>query len=179
MRYVGLSEAGAETIRRAHAIHPISDLQIEYSLVSRSPERAIMPVLKELGIGMTAYGVLSRGLLSGSKPASQGDFRAALPRFTGQNGIRNQHLVQALNSVAQEKGVSGTQLAIAWVLAKGSAIVPAIGARTRKQLAEALGAFAVRFTHEDLERPERNVPASAIAGERYHAEAMATLDSER
>jgi aryl-alcohol dehydrogenase-like predicted oxidoreductase len=179
LRYVGLSEVGAETVRRAHAVHPISDLQIEYSLISRSPERAILPVLKELGIGVTAYGVLSRGLLSGSKPAGQGDFRAALPRFTVENGIRNHRLVEALNGVAQEKGVTGTKMAIAWVLAKDSAIIPVMGARTRRQLAETLGALSVRLTHEDIERLERNVPASEIAGDRYNAQAMAALDSER
>lgn len=179
VRYAGLSEVGTETIRRARTVHPISDLQIEYSLISRSPERAIMPALKELGIGMTAYGVLSRGLLSGSKPAGQGDFRASLPRFTGENGIRNQRLVEALNGLARKKEVTGTQLAIAWVLAQDPAIVPIIGARTRHQLAETLGALEVPVRSEDLGRLERDVPASAIAGERYNAQAMAALDSER
>ena len=119
MRYIGLSEVGPETIRRANAVHPISDLQIEYALVSRGPEETIFPVLEELGIGVTAYGVLSRGLLSGSKPAAKGDFRAHLPRFTGENMARNERLIETLKNVAAEKGVTAAQLAIAWVLAKG------------------------------------------------------------
>src|SRR5206468_9496127 len=143
VRAIGLSEVGPETIRRAHKVHPIIDLQIEYSLVSRGPEAAIFPVLAELGIGVTAYGVLSRGLLSGSTPASQRDLRAHLPRFTGENRERNSRLIEALQRVATEKGASATQLAIAWVLAKSPTIVPVIGARTRAQLAESMGALQV------------------------------------
>jgi aryl-alcohol dehydrogenase-like predicted oxidoreductase len=134
VRHIGLSEVGPETIRRAHAVHPICDLQIEYSLISRGPEDSIFPLLKELGIGVTAYGVLSRGLLSGSIPAGRNDFRAYLPRFTGENLSRNQRLVETLTKIATERGVSSSQLAIAWVLAKGQNIVPVIGARKRTQL---------------------------------------------
>src|SRR5260370_48099 len=130
VRHIGLSEVGPETIRRAHAVHPIADLQIEYSIISRNPETQIFPVLEELGIGVTAYGVLSRGLLSGSVPSAQGDFRAHLPRFSGENLARNQVLVKRLKEIANEKKVSAGQLAIAWVLAKGRSIVPVMGART-------------------------------------------------
>ncbi|HZO15413.1 MAG TPA: aldo/keto reductase, partial [Polyangiaceae bacterium] len=142
VRSIGLSEVGADTIRKAHAVHPVSDLQIEYSLVSRGPEAKIFPVLDELGIGVTAYGVLSRGLLSGSNPAASGDFRAYLPRFTGENRARNQRLVDTLRALAAEMGAKPVQLAIAWVLAKSTSIVPVIGARTRAQLEESLGALA-------------------------------------
>jgi aryl-alcohol dehydrogenase-like predicted oxidoreductase len=179
VRYIGLSEMGSETVRRAQATHPISDLQIEYSLVSRSPERAIFPALKELGIGVTAYGVLSRGLLSGSQPAGQGDLRSHLPRFTGENGLRNRRLVETLGRIARERNASAAQLAAAWVLAKEPNLVPVMGARTRKQLEETLGALAVRLSPEDLAQIERDVPANEVAGERYNAPAMAALDSER
>jgi aryl-alcohol dehydrogenase-like predicted oxidoreductase len=179
VRAIGLSEVGPDTIRRAQAVHPISDLQIEYSLVSRGPEAAIFPVLAELGIGVTAYGVLSRGLLSGSKPAAQNDFRAYLPRFTGENRERNARLIEALQRVAAEKGASATQLAIAWVLAKSPTIVPVIGARTRAQLSESLGALQVTLTPADLAGIEDAVPATAVAGSRYDAHQMRILDSER
>ena len=179
VRAIGLSEVGAETIRRAHAVHPISDLQIEYSLISRGPESRIFPVLAELGIGVTAYGVLSRGLLSGSTPASRGDFRAHLPRFTGENRERNQGLIDALQKLAAEKDVSASQLAIAWVLTKGSTIVPVIGARTRTQLTESLGALRVMLTPAELARIEEAVPAAAVAGSRYDEHQMRVLDSER
>jgi aryl-alcohol dehydrogenase-like predicted oxidoreductase len=179
VRAIGLSEVGPDTIRRAQAVHPISDLQIEYSLISRGPEAAIFPVVAELGVGVTAYGVLSRGLLSGSKPTSPRDFRAHLPRFTGENHERNQRLVEALEKVAAEKGVSATQLAIAWVLAKGTTIVPLIGARTRAQLAESLGALQVTLTPAEVLRIEESIPASAVAGTRYDEHQMRILDSER
>lgn len=179
VRYIGLSEVGPETIRRAHAVHPIADLQIEYALVSRGPEEKIFPALAELGIGVTAYGVLSRGLLSGSKPAGKGDFRAYLPRFTAANRDRNETLVAALAAVAAEKGVTAVQLAIAWVLARGESIVPVIGARTRKQLDESLGALSVQLTAEDMARIEAAVPATAVAGTRYDEHQMRMLDSER
>ncbi len=178
VRYIGLSEVGAATIRRAHATHPISDLQIEYSLISRGPEREIFPVLEELGIGVTAYGVLSRGLLSGSKPL-QGDFRAMLPRFSGENRAKNDRLVEALAALAAEKGVSSSQLAIAWVLAKGPDIVPVMGARTRKQLSESLAAAALTLTHDDLEVLEASIQPSAVSGSRYGEHQMRMLDSER
>jgi aryl-alcohol dehydrogenase-like predicted oxidoreductase len=179
VRAIGLSEVGPDTIRRAHAVHPICDLQIEYSLVSRGPEAAIFPLLRELGIGVTAYGVLSRGLLSGSTPSSSGDFRAYLPRFTGENRQRNQRLVEALREIAAERDATASQLAIAWVLSKGQGIVPVIGARTRAQLSEALGALTVELSPERIARIEEAVPASAVAGTRYDEHQMRVLDSER
>ena len=179
VRAIGLSEVGAATVRRAHAVHPIADLQIEYSLVSRGPEDKIFPVLEELGIGVTAYGVLSRGLLAGSKPSAKGDFRAFMPRFTADNRERNQGLVDTLARLAAEKGVRPTQLAIAWVLAKGPGIVPVIGARTRAQLDESLAALDVTLIDADLARIEERIPASAVAGTRYDERQMRILDSER
>ncbi|HWU86342.1 MAG TPA: aldo/keto reductase, partial [Kofleriaceae bacterium] len=185
VRAIGLSEVGPETIRRAQAVHPIADLQIEYSLISRGPEAKIFPLLDELGIGVTAYGVLSRGLLTRSKPASPGDFRAHLPRFTGDN----ERLVAALERIAAERGVRPAQLAIAWVRAKGLVagprpggprIVPLLGARTRRQLDESLGALAIApLTPDELARIEDAVPASAVAGSRYQELLMQHLDSER
>jgi aryl-alcohol dehydrogenase-like predicted oxidoreductase len=179
VRAIGLSEVGPETIRRAHAAHPICDLQIEYSLVSRSPETKIFPTLAELGIGVTAYGVLSRGLLGGSKPKSGNDFRAHLPRFTGENRERNQRLVEALQDVAAGKGATVPQLAIAWVLARSDGIVPLVGARTRAQFAESLGALRVSLSPEDVARIEQAVPPAAVAGTRYDERQMQILDSER
>lgn len=179
VRYIGLSEVGVDTIRRAHAVHPITDLQIEYALVSRSPETEIFPVLDELGISVTAYGVLSRGLLSGSIPSEKGDFRAYLPRFRGENLAQNQRLVAELKQMAAEKGISPSQLAIAWVLAKGKNIVPVIGARKRTQLTESLGAVNVNLSPADLTRIEAAIPATAIAGTRYDEHQMKMLDSER
>jgi aryl-alcohol dehydrogenase-like predicted oxidoreductase len=179
VRYIGLSEVGAETIRRAHAVHPICDLQIEYSLISRAPEEKIFPALRELGVGVTAYGVLSRGLLSGSTPAAKNDFRAYMPRFSGPNLERNRQLVARLQELAAAKGVSATQLAIAWVLAKSDAVVPVIGARTRRQLDESLGALDVELTPDDVRAIEAAVPVDEVAGTRYDAHGMAMLDSER
>jgi len=179
VRAIGLSEVGAETIRRAHAVHPICDLQIEYSLLSRGPEATIFPTLEELGIGVTAYGVLSRGLLSGSKPAAAGDFRAHLPRFTGENRERNERLVAVLEKLAVEKGTRPAQLAIAWVLAKGNHIVPVLGARKRTQLDETLGALDVDLSPADLAKIEEALPASEVAGDRYDPHQMRVLDSEK
>ena len=179
VRAIGLSEVGSDTIRRAHAVHPISDLQIEYSLVSRGPETRIFPALSELGIGVTAYGVLSRGLLSGSTPASPRDIRAHLPRFAAANRERNQQVIDTLRSLAAAHGATPSQLAIAWVLAKGASIVPLIGARTRTQLAESLGALDVQLSGDDVARLEAAVPASAVAGTRYDENQMRALDSER
>ena len=179
IRAIGLSEVGPETIRRAHAVHPIADLQIEYSLISRSPETRIFPLLSELGIGVTAYGVLSRGLLSGSKPKSAGDLRAHLPRFTDENLQRNERLVETLRQMATEKGATSSQLAIAWVLAKGSSLVPLIGARTRTQLAESLAALPMTLTSVDVDRIEAALPPTAVAGTRYDEHQMRVLDSER
>ena len=183
VRHVGLSEAGAETIRRAAAVHPISDLQIEYSLLSRGIEEEILPTCRELGIAVTAYGVLSRGLLSGhwspDRELSQGDFRSFSPRFRGENLDRNLALVEALRGIADAKGASVAQVAIAWVLSRGDDIVPLVGARRRARLHEALGARVLELTAEDLTRVEDAVPAGAAAGERYAPQAMAQLDSER
>jgi aryl-alcohol dehydrogenase-like predicted oxidoreductase len=178
VRAIGLSEVGADTIRRAQSVHPICDLQIEYSLVSRGPESRIFPTVQELGVGVTAYGVLSRGLLSGSKPAPSGDFRVHLPRFTGENAARNAALVDTLAALARERGVTASQLAIAWVLTKGSFIVPLIGARTRAQLRESLGALDVHLSPDDVARIEAAIPPDAVAGTRYDARQMQILDSE-
>jgi aryl-alcohol dehydrogenase-like predicted oxidoreductase len=185
VRHIGLSEVGAETVRRAHAVHPISDLQIEYSLVSRGIEDEILPTCRELRVGLTAYGVLSRGLLSGhwSKDRAETlgprDFRASAPRFTGENLERNLALVEALRALAGEKGATVAQIAIAWALSRSDDVVPLVGARTRERLAESLGALDLELTTDDLEKIEQAVPAEAVAGERYQAEQMATLDSER
>jgi aryl-alcohol dehydrogenase-like predicted oxidoreductase len=149
VRYVGLSEVGADTLRRAHAIHPITDLQIEYSLISRGIEDEILPAARELGIGITAYGALSRGLSSGhwSKArAGERDFRAISPRFQGANLDRNLALVDQLRAVAERIGASVAQVAIAWVAAQGADIVPLVGARRRERLIEALGALNVRLS---------------------------------
>ena len=180
VRHIGLSEVGAATIRRAHAVHPILAVQIEYSLMSRSLEADILPAVRALGIGITAYGVLSRGLLSGThrKPASAGDGRGHFPRFQDENLQHNLILVGALESVAHEKGVTAAQLAIAWVLSRGADIVPLIGARTRMQLRETLGAFDVVLTRDEVARLEQAVPAAQVAGARYGPAQMAMLDSE-
>ncbi|GHO77119.1 aldo/keto reductase [Ktedonobacter sp. SOSP1-85] len=183
VRHIGLSEASAQTIRRAAMIHPISDLQIEYSLLSRSLEENILPTCRELGIGITAYGVLSRGLLSGhwskERDMAAGDFRGFSPRFMGENLDHNLALVEALRSIAEVRGVTVAQIAIAWVLSRGSDIVPLIGARRRERLTEALGALDLQLTTEDLAQIERAVPAGAAAGSRYDESQMHHLDSER
>lgn len=180
VRHIGLSEVGPETIRRAHAVHPICDVQIEYSLMSRNPEQDIFPLLGELGIAVTAYGVLAHGLLSGTaRQAGKGDPRAHLPWFREENFERNQKLVAALGEIAQEKGVKSSQLAIAWVLAQGSNIIPVVGSRKRPQLQDALGALEITLSAEDLVHIERAVPAKAVAGTRYDEQLMKMLDSER
>ncbi|MCS0601423.1 aldo/keto reductase [Streptomyces sp. LP11] len=183
VRHVGLSEVGADTIRRAAATAPVSDLQIEYSLISRGIEQEILPTLRELGIGVTAYGVLSRGLISGhfgaDRQLSATDFRAHSPRFQGENLQHNLTLVEALRKIAEQKGVSVAQLAIAWVLSRGTDIVPLIGARTRERLGESLGALDVTLEAADLAAIEEAVPADAAAGDRYPSAQMAHLDSER
>jgi aryl-alcohol dehydrogenase-like predicted oxidoreductase len=181
VRMLGLSEASSDTVRRAHAVHPVTDLQIEYSLVSRGVEDDILPTLRELGIGLTAYGVLSRGLLSerAAESAARGGFRANLPRFQGENLQRNLEIVEALREIAWDKGVTVPQLAIAWVLAQGEDIVPLIGARRRDRLAESLRALDLRLTPEEVIRLERAVPSGAVAGDRYAPQQMAMLDSER
>jgi aryl-alcohol dehydrogenase-like predicted oxidoreductase len=179
VRHIGLSELGPETIRRAAAVHPIVDLQIEYSLISRGPEARIFPILDELGIGTTTYGTLSRGLLSGSQPAAAGDFRAWLPRFKGDNLAHNRQLAARLREIAHGKGITQVQLAIAWALAKRNSIVPVIGARTRAQLAESLVALEVRLTAQEIAEIEAAVPAEAVAGTRYDEGQMRMLDSEK
>lgn len=185
VRHVGLSEVGAETVRRAHGVHPICDVQIEYSLFSRGIEAEILPTCRELGIGITAYGVLSRGLLGGHWSSERiqallpQDFRASAPRFQGENLERNLALVGALRALAQAKDATVAQLAIAWVLSRGDDVVPLVGARRRDRLTEALGALDLDLTAADLSQIEEAVPVGAVAGDRYHAEQMAVLDSER
>lgn len=185
VRHLGLSEVGAATIRRAHAVHPVSDVQIEYSLLSRGIEDEILPTCRELGVGVTAYGVLSRGLLSGhwstdrAASLSPHDFRASAPRFTGENLERNLTLVETLRAVAEAKAATVAQVAIAWVLSRGDDVVPLVGARTRERLAESLGALELELTADDLVRIEEAIPVGAAAGPRYHGEQMAVLDSER
>ncbi|MDP3494080.1 MAG: aldo/keto reductase [Hyphomonadaceae bacterium] len=181
VRHIGLSEAGPENIRRAHKVHPIVDLQIEYSIMTRSVEDKILPVLRELGIGMTAYGVLSRGLISEGALGGQsmGGFRSHSPRFQGDNLSQNLTLVQALKAIADEKGCTVAQLAIAWVAQRGDDIVPLVGARRQERLAEALVALDITLSPQELGRIDAAVPVGAVAGMRYAPEQMAMLDSER
>ena len=181
VRHIGLSEAGAETIRRAHAVHPIVDLQIEYSLMSRGIEAAILPTTRQLGISVTAYGVLSRGLLSGRPPApeTKGDIRIVrMPRYKEGNLEKNLRLVEALRQVGSATGATPAQLAIAWVLSRGADIIPVMGARRREQLAETLGALDLKLDAADLAKIDAAVPPSLTAGDRYDAPQMAHLDSE-
>jgi aryl-alcohol dehydrogenase-like predicted oxidoreductase len=182
VRHIGLSEVGAETIRRAAAVHPIVDVQLEYSLISRSIERSVLPACRELGIAVTAYGVLSRGLISGHfgrASMSSGDYRAHSPRFQGENLDRNLALADALGEVAKAKGMTTAQAAIAWVAAQGADIIPLVGARRRDRLAEALGTLDKSLSAEDLAALEQAVPKDAAAGERYAPAQMAMLDSEK
>jgi aryl-alcohol dehydrogenase-like predicted oxidoreductase len=183
VRHVGLSEAGPDTIRRAHAVHPITAIQTEYSLMSRGLEAKLLPLCRELGIGLTTYGVLSRGLLSG-RVGTQGfagrrDFRAGAPRFQGANLEKNRALVAKLAEVATARGATPAQLAIAWALTRGDDIVALIGARTRKQLEESLGALQLRLDPADVAAIDSAVPAAAVAGARYDEHGMRMLDSER
>jgi len=179
VRHLGLSEAGVGTIRRAHGIHPVVALETEYSLATRDPERNILPVLRELGIGLVAYGVLSRGLLSGDVSSttelSSGDYRAHSPRFQGENLAQNLRLVDALRQVAETTGLTVAQLAFAWVLSRGPDVVPLIGTKRRERLADALGALDANLGPDDLALLERAVPAEAVAGTRYPAAAMSGL----
>ncbi|MBV9137580.1 MAG: aldo/keto reductase [Hyphomicrobiales bacterium] len=183
VRHVGLSEVGAATLRRAHAVHQICDLQIEYSLVSRGIEAEILPTCKELGIGITAYGVLARGLISGhwskGRATTPGDFRMRSPRFSTENIDKNLAFVEILRGIAQARGLSVAELAIAWVLSRGSGVVPLVGARRRPQWAEALKALSAHLSAEDLAEVERAARPGALAGERYDPRQMAILDSER
>ncbi|MEV5434677.1 aldo/keto reductase [Streptomyces sp. NPDC052682] len=183
VRHIGLSEVGPDTIRRAAATAPITDLQIEYGLITRGIEDRILPTTRDLGISITAYGVLSRGLISGhfspDRQLPADDFRSRSPRFQGENLTRNLALVEALRKIAEQQGVTVAQIAIAWVLSRGEDIVPLVGARRRDRLAESLGALEVTLDAADLAAIEAAVPADAVAGERYPAAQMALLDSER
>ena len=183
VRHIGLSEAGADTVRRACRVHPIVDLQIEYSLFWRGLEKEILPVCRELGVGITAYGVLARGLLSGhwsrDREGAHGDLRGHHPRFAPDNVEHNLALVEALRTVAEEMEATVAQVAVAWVLSRGNDVIPLVGARRREQLTESLGALDIQLTADDLARIERAVPALAARGERYNARGMASLDSER
>jgi aryl-alcohol dehydrogenase-like predicted oxidoreductase len=179
VRYLGLSEVSAETVRRAHRVLPVVDLQIEYSIASRGPEGQIFPALAELGISATLYGVLSRGLLAGSHPKGAGDFRAHLPRFAAQNQARNGSVVNELRGLAEARGMTPGQLAIGWALARQPRFVSVIGAKTRAQLADAIGALSKPLSPDDLDAIERIAPAEAISGTRYGSEQMKHLDSER
>jgi aryl-alcohol dehydrogenase-like predicted oxidoreductase len=182
VRHIGLSEAGATTVRRAQAVHPISDLQIEYSLISRGIETTILPTCRELGVGITAYGVLSRGLISGhwtkDRSTAPNDFRSHSPRFLAENIRHNLRLVDELRKVSESKGATVAQVAIAWVLSRGVDVVPLVGARRRERLSEALGAMKLTLTSDDLRQIDRAVPLNAAAGDRYAAAQMSTLDSE-
>jgi len=181
VRYLGLSEMGAETIRRAVAAHPVTALQIEYSLMSRGIEDTILPTVRELGIGITAYGIMSRGLLSAesARAIDTSDPRGRFPRFSGENLPRNLALVSALEEVAADRGATTAQLAIAWVLSRGDDIVPLIGTKRRDRLTEALTALDLTLTADELAAIEAAVPSSQVAGDRYDPAQMAALDSER
>jgi aryl-alcohol dehydrogenase-like predicted oxidoreductase len=179
VRHIGLSEVGSDTLRRARKVHPIADLQIEYSIASRRPEAKIFPTLTELGIGATLYGVFSRGLLTGSQPKGATDFRTYLPRFAGDHGTKNREVVDRFRQFASDRGMTPGQLAIAWVRARQPTLVPVIGARTTAQLADALGALDHVLSKEDADLLEALVPEGAVAGDRYSAEQMRHLDSER
>jgi aryl-alcohol dehydrogenase-like predicted oxidoreductase len=179
VRHIGISEASAASIRRASKAAPIVALQIEYSLVSRGAEPTILPAARELGMGITAYGVLSRGLLSGSSVTSPKDLRSQMPRFRGENYQKNQALVNTLSAIAASKNATSSQVAIAWVMSRGAEVIPLIGARRRTQLAESLKALDLTLTPEDLAKIEHAVPADAVAGTRYGEEQMRWLDSEK
>ncbi len=179
VRQAGLSEVSAETAVRAHVVTPIADVQLEYGLSQRGLEAKVLPELRALGIGTTAYGVLGRGLLSRSKTTEKSDFRRFLPRFTGANLEANHTLVDALQTVAAEHGATPVQMAIAWVLTRGDDIVPILGARTVKQLEESLGALEITLSADQIARLEAALPAEKVAGTRYDKVAMTHLDSER
>jgi aryl-alcohol dehydrogenase-like predicted oxidoreductase len=179
IRYIGISEASAASIRRASNAAPVAALQIEYSLVSRAPEETIFPAARELRLGITAYGVLSRGLLSGSPVNSTKDLRAHLPRFRGDNYEKNQALQKTLAAIAASRNATASQVAIAWVMSRGADIIPLIGARRRTQLAESLKALDLTLSPQDLAQLERAIPADAVAGTRYGEEQMRWLDSEK
>ncbi|MFI5300588.1 MAG: aldo/keto reductase [Polyangiales bacterium] len=179
VRHVGLSEVGPETIRRAHAVHPIVDLQIEYSLASRAPEQKIFPTLAELGMSATLYGVFARGMFTGSKPTGPRDWRSHSPRFQGDHATANEATVARLQQIAADRGLTPAQLSLAWVLAKQPTLVPTIGARTRAQLDDALLALDKPLSSSAVAEIEALLPPSAFAGSRYAEEQMRHLDSER
>jgi aryl-alcohol dehydrogenase-like predicted oxidoreductase len=181
VRHIGLSEVGAETLRRAAAVHPICDVQLEYALVTRGIERAVLPACRELGVSVTAYGVLSRGLIGGHYAGDPppGDWRAHAPRFAPEHLEHNLRVVDELRALADARGASVAQIAFAWVLAKGDDIVPLVGAKTRERLTEALGALEVTLSEEEIAALEGAVPPDSVLGDRYPAPQMATLDSER
>jgi aryl-alcohol dehydrogenase-like predicted oxidoreductase len=179
VRHIGLSEVGVETIRRANKVHPIVDLQIEYAVITRKPEDTIFPVLAELGMSATLYGVFSRGLLTGSKVGGKSDMRNYLPRFAGEAGASNAAAVARFHAFAADRGMTPAQLSLAWVLAKQPSLVPTVGARTRKQLGDVLGALDRPLSASDVAAVETILPKDAIAGTRYAAEQMKHLDSER
>jgi aryl-alcohol dehydrogenase-like predicted oxidoreductase len=179
VRHIGLSEVGVETLRRARKVHPIVDLQIEYSIASRSPEAKIFPALHELGISATLYSVLGRGLLTGSRPTGKGDFRQLLPRFAGDDGARNAGVVAALHEFARARGLTPAQLAVAWVRARQPSLLPVVGIKTAAQVADLVGALDHELAAAELAELERIAPASAFAGERYQPAQMQHLDSER
>ncbi|MDY6891828.1 MAG: aldo/keto reductase [Pseudomonadota bacterium] len=180
VRYLGLSEAAPDTIRRAHAVHPITALQTEYSLWSRDPEEAILPTVRELGIGYVAYSPLGRGFLTGQirriEDLAEDDYRRHSPRFQGENFQKNLDLVAEIEQMAQEKGCTPAQLALAWLLAQGEEIVPIPGTKKRARLEENLGALAVQVTPEDCARIDRILPPGAAAGERYAAPQLQALN---
>jgi pyridoxine 4-dehydrogenase len=182
VKHIGLSEVGSETIRRAHKVHPITDLQIEYSLISRGIEDDILPTCRELGIGITAYGVLSRGLIGGhftKNGMNARDYRSHSPRFSAANIDRNLALVDKIRAVADDIGASVAQVAIAWVAAQGQDILPVVGARRRDRLTEALGSLDVKLTPAHLRALAEAIPADAAAGSRYPDEHLAHMDSEK
>lgn len=183
VRHIGLSEASSDTIRRAHAVHPIAALQIEYSLIARGVEADILPTSRQLGISLVAYGVFSRGLLTGHVPSresvARGDIRTHFPRFQGENLARNQQWISRLREIARQKGMSVAQLALAWALSKGKDIIPLVGTKRREQLAEALEALQVSFSADEVAAMESAVPPESVAGDRYAPEQMKVLDSER
>ena len=179
VKQAGLSEVGVETARRAQAVTPITDVQLEYGLATRGMEEKVLPGLRELGIGTTAYGVVGRGLLTGANPTEKNDFRRFLPRFTGANYEKNKALTAALAEVAKERGATVVQAAIAWVLTRGEMIVPILGSRTVRQVEEERGALTLKLSPDDLATREHALPAHEIAGTRYDKQAMTHLDSER
>lgn len=179
VRHLGLSEVGAETIARANKVHPVVDLQIEYSLVTRGPEAKIFPLLRELGISATLYGIFSRGLLTGSKGGGKGDFRGHLPRFSSAAKDQNDRVASQILDFAKARGLTSGQLLLNWALAKQPALVPVVGAKNRTQLADSLAALEKPLSASDLGDLEKLVPADAIAGTRYATDQMAHLDSEK